>query len=110
MSYSIEEMKQRERYHYENYPCINQVIPYKSREELLQYKKDRSKTEKQKKEKHCIVKNIDKNYQSKSVRGIMRRKMKSMNDGRKNTYAYVELKTQLVINRNTKKPNDTKTS
>jgi hypothetical protein len=48
MSYSIEEMKQRERYHYENYPCINQVIPYKSREELLQYKKDRSKTEKQK--------------------------------------------------------------
>ena len=73
-------------------------------------KRTEAKPKNKKKEKHCIVKNIDKNYQSKSVRGIMRRKMKSMNDGRKDTYAYVELKTQLVINRNTKKPNDTKTS
>ena len=39
-----QQLKERERYYYENFPCINQVIPYKSREELLQYKRDRSKS------------------------------------------------------------------
>lgn len=47
----IEELKIRERFYYENYPCINKVIPYKSREELLQYKRDYSKTEKGKEKK-----------------------------------------------------------
>ena len=41
----IEELKSRERYYFENFPCINQVIPYKTREEILQYKRDRSKSE-----------------------------------------------------------------
>jgi len=41
----IEELKPRERYYFENFPCINQVIPYKTREEILQDKRDRSKSE-----------------------------------------------------------------
>ena len=41
----IEELKPRERYYFENFPCINQIIPYKTREEILQYKRDRSKSE-----------------------------------------------------------------
>ena len=41
----IEDLKPRERYYFENFPCINQVIPYKTREEILQDKRDRSKSE-----------------------------------------------------------------
>lgn len=47
----IEDIKVRERFYYENYPCINKLIPYKSREELLQDKRDRSKTDKAKEKK-----------------------------------------------------------
>ena len=71
-------------------------------------KRTEAKPKNKKKEKHCIVKNIDKNYQSKSVRGIMRIKMKLIKDETQDTYAYVELKTLLKINRSTKKHNDIK--
>ena len=47
----IEELKPRERYYFENFPCINQVIPYKTQEEKLQDKRDRSKSEIGKQEK-----------------------------------------------------------
>jgi len=46
-----QQLKQRERYYFENFPCINQVIPYKSREEILQDKRDRSKSDIGKKDK-----------------------------------------------------------
>jgi len=39
------DIKLRERYYFENFPCINGVIPYKSREEILQDKRDRSKSD-----------------------------------------------------------------
>ncbi len=48
---TAQQLKQRERYYFENFPCINQVIPYKSREELLQDKRDRSKSDIGKKDK-----------------------------------------------------------
>jgi len=98
----IEELKPRERYYFENFPCINQIIPYKTREEILQYKRDRSKSEIGKQEKPFIVKNIDKNYQSKNARGIMRIKMKLIKDDTQDTYVYVDLKPVLIINRSTK--------
>jgi len=47
----IDDIKKRERYYFENFPCINGVIPYKSREELLQDKRDRSKSDIGKKDK-----------------------------------------------------------
>ena len=46
-----QQLKERERYYFENLPCINKVIPYKSREELLQDKRDRSKTKPAKEKK-----------------------------------------------------------
>ena len=47
----LEELKQRERYYYENFPCINQIIPYQTKEELKKKKSDRSKSDIGKKEK-----------------------------------------------------------
>ena len=48
---TAQQLKERERYYYENFPCINQVIPYKSREEILQDMRDRSKTKPAKEKK-----------------------------------------------------------
>jgi hypothetical protein len=41
---TAQQLKQRERYYFENFPCINKVVPYKSREEKLQKNRDRSKS------------------------------------------------------------------
>jgi hypothetical protein len=41
----IEDIKIRERYYFENFPCINQVIPFKTREEILQDMRNRGKSD-----------------------------------------------------------------
>ena len=45
------ELKIRERYYFDNFPCVNKVTPYSTPEELAQRKSERGKSEKGKAEK-----------------------------------------------------------
>lgn len=45
------ELKIRERYYFDNFKCVNKIVPYATRDEILQRKIERGKTEKGKAEK-----------------------------------------------------------
>jgi hypothetical protein len=83
-----EELQQRERYYYENFPCINQVIPYKSREELLQDKRDRSKTDVEKQENAIYRENHRQELKEKE-RARYHSKKDEINEKRKQRYVCV---------------------
>jgi len=42
------QMKQRERFYFENYPCINKIIPFRTKEEVNEIKRLYSKTHQRK--------------------------------------------------------------